>query len=134
MTNDQRRKIIVADDEKIMRRFVGVVIEQKFPEFEVEFFEDGSSLESRLNQGVENIRLVITDNTMPGVKGSELIKKYATREEFRRIHFILYYGGDESIGEQAIRNGAFRYLLKPSPLTEFSEAVGQALRLSDYQI
>lgn len=133
MTDTQRNKILVADDEKFMRRLMGQILEQEFSEFEIEFFEDGSSLESRLNNGVENVRMAVIDHEMPGVHGSELIRRYASKPELRKTPFILLYGGDESIGEQAVKDGAFAYLLKPSGIKLMPETIRAALNDSRYQ-
>lgn len=133
MTGTQRNKIIVADDDEFARETVRRVIERKFPDLEIELFKDGSSLESRLNGEIENVRLVFTDNTMPGVTGSELIKRYSLNPEFRRIPFILHYGGDEDIGKQAVSDGGFGYLLKPSSLVTLSDMINKALSHSEYR-
>ena len=134
MTNDQRRKIIVADDDKFMRRLTSQILGQEFPEFELEFLEDGNSLEAKLNEGIASVRLIVTDNEMPGVHGSELIRRYAPKLKERKIPFVLLYGGDESIGQQAVKNGAFGYVLKPHIVSPLVDLVNRALIHPDYQI
>jgi DNA-binding NtrC family response regulator len=130
---DGRNKIIIADDESSIRKIVGIMIGQSIPGFEIEFFEDGTSLENKLNDGIANVRLVITDNHMPGVSGSELIRRYAPQLKERKIPMILYYGGEETIGREAVRNGAFAYLLKPCDLSTFTRKITEALNCHNYQ-
>ncbi|MEK6757851.1 MAG: response regulator [Nanoarchaeota archaeon] len=106
--NKMTEKILIADDDES----VLTSMEWIFPKENTEFYRDGNSLDKRLEQGPEGISLVITDNNMQGPNGSMLIKKYAKQENFRNIPFILHYGGDESIGEKAVEDGAFRYFIK----------------------
>ena len=82
-------KILYADDKESLRDFLGTLLEMSFPELDREAFKDGSSLEKRLNESLEGVRLVITDNDMPGIKGSEIIIAYAEKPEFKNISFIL---------------------------------------------
>ena len=48
-----RNKILIADDEDSMRDIEEITLEENFPQFEVESFKDGTSLEDRLKRGVE---------------------------------------------------------------------------------
>ncbi len=135
MTNTQRNKILVADDEEYIRNLIFRILVRAIPNFEadgfeVELFPDGTSLEARLNKGIGNVGLVITDNDMPGVSGGELIKKYALRPEFSRIPFILQYGGPSDTGMTAIENGAFTYITKPSSAVQTSRIIKGALDYS----
>ena len=126
MENKMNKKILLADDTEILRDFQRTIL-KKFPGYEIEEFEDGSSLKSRLEGKVEDVSLVVTDNEMPGVNGSEIISEYAKKSKFP---FVLVYGGGEEIGEQAIKNGAFRYLMKPFEMGQYVELIREALKLS----
>ena len=59
-----------------------------------------------------NVSLVIIDNQIPCCEGSRIINSYARREGFVGVPFVLLYGGSEEIGEQAVKDGAFGYVLK----------------------
>ena len=124
---DTRKKILFAEDEKLLRDIFSRIVQKEFPNYEFESFSDGTSLESKLNNGIENVVLVLTDNIIPGISGSEIIKKYASRPEFKRIPFVLCYGGDESIGEKAVEDGAFCYVLKPYLPSDIKEVVRASL-------
>ena len=129
MTKENKGIILVADDDPSLIKTTEMLIDMGFPGFKIEPFEDGTSLEERLNQDVSDVRLVITDNTMPGPNGSEIIKSYAGRLE--QIPFILHYSPMEippgAIGEEAVRNGAFGYLIKTGEIDPFLDLVGRAL-------
>ena len=118
--------ILFADDYADWRNAMLMFFEMRFPDYDVETFENGTSLDERLNQGdLENVCMVITDNQMPGIEGSEIIRIYASK--FPEIPFILYYGGDEEIGEEAVRNRACAYVLKPISLKKFYPIIRDAL-------
>ena len=104
------RIILFADDDESIRKSHKFFFEMNFPEYDVEFFRDGTSLNKRLNQDLTGVCAVVTDNRMPGIEGSGIIKDYARR--LRHIPFILSYGGDKEIGEEAVRAGAYAYVLK----------------------
>ena len=104
------KTILIADDEPTIRKLNSMVVEREFPDYNIELFEDGKQLNKRLSENLEDICLVITDNEMPVINGSEIIKKYASK--LPEIPFILHYGGDESIGKEAISNGAYDYVIK----------------------
>ncbi len=124
MTEENKGIIFLADDEPSVLDANRRLVRACFPGFVPETFKDGNSLEERLKNDVSGVRLVITDNNMPGIKGSDLIEKYA---RILDVKFILYYAGDNSIGEDAVKNGAFGYLKKPSELSDFEDLVRRAL-------
>ena len=126
MTN--KGNILVADDVDDVRDLVVESLNLLFPGYEIEQFSNGNLIKRRLEQELETpggVKLLVTDNDMKiGPTGSELIANYAKRVNFP---IILNYGGIEEIGKEAIRNGAYGYLLKPFIITSFGEIVGGAL-------
>jgi len=115
-----RKIILFADDDANIRNMTLEVFGLEFPDYAVEILEDGESL--------DGVRVVITDNGMPGMCGSEIIERYARDPRFEgRIPFILCYGGDQEIGERAKKNGAFAYILKPHSMLDFSRTIKKAL-------
>lgn len=124
MTERTKGIILYAEDNDSIRSACERMIRAILPDFVPQIFEDGTSLEERLKEDVSDVRLVITDDTMPGISGSDIIRGYAKKEGFEQIPFILVYGGEESIGEKAVKNGAFAYVIKP---TSFLEEAKRAL-------
>jgi DNA-binding NtrC family response regulator len=125
-----RNKILCADDEEYLRNLYKGVISHVFPNYELEIFGDGTSLAGRLERDVSNVGLVLTDNDMPGITGSEIIRKYARRPEFAdKIPFILLYGKDSdgTLGKEAVKNGAFDYVLKPFSILQLFPLLQKAL-------
>ncbi len=125
---ESRNKILITDDEEDVRDYLERIVRHLSDDAEIEHFEDMKSLESRLNKGVENVRLVITDNnTSSELRGCQLIVKYANRPEFERVLFILHYGGDSFYGEVATQNGAYASIPKVLDLSEKMRIIGNAL-------
>jgi DNA-binding NtrC family response regulator len=110
---ENKGTILYADDDEDVRTSVKDILEEEFPNYNLEFFVGGTSLENKLKsllQKPENTRVVITENDMPGINGGEIIEKYAEKFKFR---FGLFYGGGIDVGEKAIKDGAFGCLRKP---------------------
>lgn len=120
------KQILIADDDESLRTINRMIVKRDFPDYEIEEFKDGTLLAGRLEQDVSNVCLVLTDNSMPGVNGSEIIKKYAKTSRFSKIPMILAYGDGESIGKKAIEDGAFDYILKPFRSLEFTALLKKA--------
>lgn len=80
--------------------------------------------------GLENVKLVLTDNRMPGITGIEIIRKYSRKKSFENIPFVLCCTGDESLGEYLLNEGyTFTYLKKPVRLKDFTHTIKEALKI-----
>ena len=121
-----KKTILIADDNKIIRNIMLKIIERKFSDtYNIECFEDGKSLDERLNQNLEGVCAVVTGNQMSGTKGLEIIKTHAS--ELINRPFILHYWGDKEIGEEAKRNGAYGYVIKGDYRYKLNEVLSEAL-------
>lgn len=98
------RRIFYAEDEPLTRRVVSAKLEKVFPDYEIEIFSNGDSLDKALNLDISEVKYVITDNQMPGINGSEIIKRHSWM--YKEIEFILYTADGELIGKEAVENGA----------------------------
>lgn len=122
------KQILLSDDEEAIRDLCKQLLNDKFTSYEVEVLPDGNSLAGRLEEDVGDVALIFTDNSMPpGPTGSEIIKRYNKDSRFSRIPFILCYGGDRNIGEEAVRNGAFDFIEKPFNFQQLISVVQKAL-------
>jgi len=121
------KQILFADDDDSIRNLMLNLFKNHFANYEIEAFPDGTSLDSRLERNISNVCLVLTDNSMPGINGSEIIKKYAKNPSFDKISFILVYGGDEDIGNMAVKKGAFAFINKPYSIEEILSLAEKAL-------
>lgn len=107
-------KIIVVDDDKIIRIGLSKIIKRLFDEHEViNEFQNGLLALEYLKENEESVDLVITDIKMPIMTGIELIEK--AEEELKKPPiFIVLSGYDEfNYVRDTMKAGALNYLLKP---------------------
>lgn len=119
------RKILIADDEKIIREGIAKLIQaSNLPVTIV-----GQAANGR--QALEMMQtthpdLVIIDITMPTITGLEAIEQ--AKEFLPTSKFIIISGHDSfPFAQKAIELGAFHYLLKPIKRKQLLSVVEQAL-------
>lgn len=114
-------KILVVDDEEIIRDSISYILETEG--YEVEKAENGRIAYEKIKE--KHFDLVITDIEMPAMKGTELLEKIRTLDSQTAVIIITAFGSlDTAI--TALRNGASDYILKP---VEFDELLIKAKRL-----
>ena len=117
-------RILVVDDEAIMRDAVSEALRRAG--HQVDAFDGGRAALDRL--AIETYHLLITDLKMPGMDG------LAVLEEAKRISpelpaiLITAHGTIESAVE-AMKKGAFDYVIKPFKLDELEILVDRALAM-----
>ena len=101
-------KILVIDDEKLVRDFLIETLQRK--KYDVTGFDSGQKALSHLKD--HHYDLVITDMKMPGLTGIDVLKKIKELSPNTIVIIITAYGSIENAVE-AMRLGAFNYLIKP---------------------
>lgn len=114
-------KILVVDDEKLVRDFLVETLKRK--NFDVTSVESGQKALLALRD--EQFDLVISDMKMPDITGLDLLKK--VKEVSPKTIFIVItaYGSVENAVE-ATRLGAFNYLIKPFTPDTIEAAIDKA--------
>lgn len=112
--------IVLADDHPIVRQGLHTLLETE-PGFRV-VGETGDGLEAvhlaeRLKPDV-----LVTDLMMPGLMGLEVARQVRERVSGTRVLILSMYNNEAYVLE-ALRNGAFGYVLKDSAATELLHAV-----------
>lgn len=101
-------KILIVDDEALVRNFLAETLRRK--NLEVSTAENGMKAVQLLKENVYD--LVITDMRMPDLTGIDIIKKVRELSPSTLIIVITAFGSIENAVE-AMRLGAFNYLIKP---------------------
>jgi DNA-binding NtrC family response regulator len=120
----KKPSILLIDDDDSMRRVM-----------EFSLVEAGYAVRAAAS-GEEGLRLleketfdaVITDVTMPGMSGMEVLAGVREREERLPVIVITAYGTIESAVE-AMKQGAFDYITKPFNRDELRLTLDKALRM-----
>lgn len=119
-------RAVIADDEGVIVNGLKKLIDWESLGVEIiADAKDGAQLKHLLE--TSDADLVIADIMMPHMTGLEVIRWYA--KEHARAKFIFISGYQEfSYAQEAIRNGAVDYLLKPVGRKSLVEAVQKAIR------
>ena len=110
MTN---RRILVVEDDPILRRFIGDVLKRKG--YDVTSVEDGRSALDEIEK--KDFHLVISDFKMKGMDGLTLLTKIKQTVPLTEVVIVTAYGTVSSAVE-AMKKGAFDYITKPIELEE----------------
>ena len=118
-------KVLIIDDEEIIREGLKTVID---------WDSLGCSVIGEAADGDEGLEMlssmqpdiVITDIRMPGLNGLEMISKLKKHKHECKI-IILSGFRDFEYAQQAIKLGAFRFLLKPTNTKEIILSIKEAI-------
>lgn len=117
-------KILVIDDDDQIRRLLLELFSEVYDCWEV-----GSAEEALLLLGRESFDLVISDINMGGMSGLELVPRV---HSISADSVVLMISGQNNIETaiQAMRAGAFDYIMKPLEIRHVEAAVERALKQS----
>lgn len=116
-----KRKLLLVDDEPNIRRILQVAFEKVG--YYVSAAEDADSALRLLDQQPHDA--ILTDVTMPGMTGYELLREVKSRSETPVV--IMTAFGTIPQAVQAIRDGAFEYVTKPFDLDHLKKIVAAAM-------
>jgi two-component system C4-dicarboxylate transport response regulator DctD len=105
---NQKKRIFFVDDESQIRKIVQRTIERHG--YDVICFEDGMSCLDELSVG--DCDLLITDVSMPGLDGIELLEKVKKIRPLLDVLIVTGYG-DIPMAVRAVKNGAYDFIEKP---------------------
>lgn len=101
-------RILVVDDEALLRNFLSETLKRRH--IEVHTAENGQKAIAALRN--HSYDLVITDMKMPDMTGLDVLKKVKEISPQTIVIVVTAYGSIENAVE-AMRMGAFNYLIKP---------------------
>lgn len=124
------RKILIVDDEQNIREGMKWALEGSGKKYEIYTSGDG---ESALALALEKqVDVIITDLKMPGMDGMELLRRVKEKMPGVQVVVLTGYGTIESAVE-AMKLGAFHYMLKPINIDELNLIVERALQHKEIQ-
>lgn len=114
-------KILVADDEKFIRKGIITILERDLEE-KVECIEASNGLQALELTRNENPDLIVTDIRMPGLDGLDFIKLL---KETNNTATVVILSGYENFdyARKAIKLGVKEYVMKPIKKREFLELI-----------
>ena len=115
-------RILIVDDEENIRRILQVAFEKAG--YQALTAEDGQAALNVL--GSEKIDCMLTDVTMPGITGYELLREAKATSPDLPVVIMTAYGTIPQ-AVNAIRDGAFEYLTKPFDLDGLKKVVAAAI-------
>jgi DNA-binding NtrC family response regulator len=116
--------ILLVDDDAELLKALTKVLEKEG--YEVFAHADAQSAMNFVNASKKRFDLVVTDVSMPGIKGTTFLS--AVKTAFPHVPVIVITAfGDWGPYMEALRNGAYEYLSKPLDKTELLATVRRAL-------
>lgn len=118
-------RVLVVDDEEIIRDSLSFILQKEG--YDVQQAANGQEAFEKVKENPPDV--IITDIEMPGMKGVELLEKVSHVSPQTFVIIITAYGSIET-AIQALRKGAYDYILKP---LDFDEMVLRVRRLMDFK-
>jgi diguanylate cyclase (GGDEF)-like protein len=119
---DEGWKILVVDDEEIMRSFLRDVLSGE--DYQVDVVPTGE--EAIEEAGTKEYDLVITDIKMPGTNGMEVLREVKERSPKTEVVVMTAYASLESAVE-SMKLGAADYITKPFNIDQVRIVVAKTL-------
>ena len=130
MTADERKKILVVDDDPIIVESIVQSLEEDEHDYEVISAADG--FEAGLQVNHFRPHLLILDIMMPDIKGYDVCKRIKSSPETKDTKIIVLSAYlDEEKFTQMKEYGADACFSKPLPLPQLKEEVARQLNLKD---
>jgi nitrogen regulation protein NR(I) len=115
--------ILIVDDDKSIRYSLKRMTEK---DFSILTAQNGEEALSRFRENLPD--LVIMDIKMPGRSGIEILKEIKSIDPKSLVIIMTAYGTTETAIE-AMKYGAFDYILKPFPISKMKDLIEKALSL-----
>ena len=119
-------KLLVVEDSAVDRRLVGELLKRRF-QCTVEYAASGEEALARMKGAAPD--LVLTDLTMPGMNGLELVQSLRTHYPDVPVILMTAYGS-ESLAMTALQRGAASYVPKSHLPDKLADTVVEVLDLA----
>ncbi len=123
-------RVLVVDDSAATLRLVGQIV-HGLGCVPVTFTDPLMALSDAFMQTAD---LIVTDFTMPGMNGLELVERLRAVSDYRDIPIVMITGSDDaSLHSQALDIGVTDFLRKPIDVAEVKARLRNLLRLREAQ-
>ena len=124
-------KLVIADDERLIVKGLSKMVDWEALNIELAGFAyDGEQLKKTIEFADPDI--VLTDIMMPYMTGLEVL--HWNNDKKGKAKFIFVSGYEEfSYAQEALKNGAVDYLLKPVGQKDLESAIRKAIRVIEKQ-
>jgi DNA-binding NtrC family response regulator len=122
----EQLKLVIIEDEDAHFQLMKRAIIKAYPDASIHYFQEAAGCLERLDE--INPDVVISDYLLPGMNGIEFLK--SLNREKRDIPVIMITGqGDENLAIQAMKLGAWDYLVKSGDFfTLIPSVIGKVVR------
>lgn len=125
MMGEERRKVLVVDDEPGIRDSLKLLLQEQYQVFTA---EDGDSALTVAEQELPD--LVLLDLILPKIDGIETLRQL--KERYKDVPVIILTGTNTvRSAVQAMKYGAVDYLNKPFDIAELVKLIGETIQLRE---
>ena len=125
MTGSTRHTVLVVDDDPAIRKVLSLGLERLG--FTVRLASNGQEALDLLTSAGLDPDCVLLDIRMPILSGKEALPKIRGLFPLTPVIMLTAYN-DLATGLDAMKNGAFDYLVKPSRMEHIADVIGKAIR------
>jgi len=118
------KRLMIVDDEETLTFSLYQTFKIVSPDYEVDTAASGEEAAEKLRK--VNYDLVITDISMPGMSGIELLDYIKANFPGTEVIVMTAYGSEEK-KEEAMQSGAQYYIEKPFEIKELKDLVFKIL-------
>ena len=122
MSDAARPNILVVEDDADMRQ----MLEEELPVSGFDVAGAASAAEALARLEERRFDVVVTDQVMPGLRGSDLLVEIRARQPELPVIIMTAFGSVDAAVE-AMKGGAFHYLTKPFRIEQLLDTIRSAL-------
>lgn len=129
MSDNQKKPIIIADDDPAILRLVKTIIEKEG--YEVQTARDGKEAYKLLQSGTPYVAAVF-DVVMPYIQGTELVRFMQSEKRLMKIPVIMMTAEQNPrISSDSFSAGAVAFLPKPFTTTQLQAMLRTCIKRSE---
>ncbi|MFA5851951.1 MAG: HD domain-containing phosphohydrolase [Spirochaetales bacterium] len=128
MIAPEPRTILVIDDDPSIRKVLSLGLERMG--YAIKMATNGQEGLDLLTSGAVTPDCILLDIRMPVLSGKEALPRIREMHPLIPVIMLTAYN-DLATGLEAMKNGAFDYLVKPSRLEHIAETIARAIRYRD---